>query len=274
MIFVDNLIFGTFPDLPGSQQVVHRTPGISPAVEAELLRFYNDFGDCKSESFESSISVLWIEAKDGDEPLVAVSKVSQMGKDFSGRWGALLRHSAVFRLSDYRKMMFCPAFVSDHLVSSGTAEALRDFDDILLEQHGLAAAFLEQTSSLSFAPLKENLRRLMSGDRLIVYSEINTTDTNRYIRQLASLLPMSFSMSFNWSEFLFRPLENIDLLIAYNGRYEPPSGDSITLSVSGRNSLSNIDLHEEYIDDYISLLEDALARHDVNRLGDLLCDLP
>lgn len=272
-MFIENLIYGTFPNLPGSQQVVHKTSGITPAVEAELLKFYNDFGDCKNEAFKSSASVHWLHAESG-EPLVAISKVTQMGKDFSGRWGALLRHTAVLARSQYREIMFCPGFVTRHLVESGTAEELSAIGSIEVVETGVAEPLLEELAAMPFSDLKENLRRLMTGERLIAYSEINAENTDRYLRRLVSLLPMSFSAELNWSEFLFRPLENFDLLVAYNGRYEPPSGDTIPLTVSGHNSLSNIELQEDYVDDYISLLEEALARHDADRLGDLLCDLP
>ncbi len=90
---LDHLIYGTFPDLPGSQQVVYRSSGITPELESWLIQQYDRFGDCKTEEFRSSLTLQWL--RDGESPAAVLTKITHAGQDFSGRWGALLRHSAI-----------------------------------------------------------------------------------------------------------------------------------------------------------------------------------
>ena len=56
---VDHLIYGTFPDTPGSQHVIYKSEGITPALQNWLIAFYDQFGDCRNESFLKSLSVCW-----------------------------------------------------------------------------------------------------------------------------------------------------------------------------------------------------------------------
>jgi hypothetical protein len=272
-MLLENLIYGTFPDLPGSQHVVHKTSGITPQIEAELLNFYNDFGDCRNEHFAGSLTVHPVKGG-SDEPLTAISKVSQQGKDFSGRWGALLRHSAIVSRRQYQMLLYDPAPLDKLLRSGGTAAELGGIGDLTVASPTDPQLFLAELPQLPFGDLKDNLGRLMSGKRLVLYSEINTAQTNLYLRRLINLLPFSFKCSLSWSEFLFRPSEEIDVALYYSGRYEAPSGPTPPFTDSGDNSFSRLQLHPEFVDDYLALMEAALSERDIARLSELICDLP
>lgn len=271
-MLIDNLIYGTFPDLPGSQQVVHKTAGITSEIEGELLSFFNEFGDCRNEQFRTSITVRHLRST--STPTIAIVRVSQQGSDFSGRWGALLRHAAVLEIEKYRRFFFDPVLIAPALVSSGSSEELRAFGEINVEQPSSADSFLQELIALDFSTFSASLTSLMSGNRLLLYSEINNEISDSCLRRLVNFLPFSFKAELNWSEFMFKPGHEFDLLLAYNGRYEPPGESNLTLTPSGDSSLKQLELHPEYASDYVELLEAALNDKDVGRLADLICDLP
>jgi len=265
---LDHLIYGTFPDLPGSQQVVFKTPGVDADLEHWLLEFYNEFGDCKNEDFVSSLTVRWFRA--GETPLCSLTKVSQFGKDFSGRWGALLRHTAILTQEQFVELRGQLHEVADQLVSSGTSTELSQEREIDLD---LPEAEPDLSSYL--AELQENdyltpLRRLLSGERLVAFGDKNSEYTNRFLANLINLLPLSWRAHFDWSEFAFRPLEDLDLAISYNSRYELPGSGPIDLQTAGTNHFAAAGVEPEQVAEFLTALESALAAGDAETLGRIL----
>ncbi|MCK4857592.1 MAG: hypothetical protein KAT58_06475 [candidate division Zixibacteria bacterium] len=272
-MLLDNLIYGTFPDLPGSQQVVHKTTGISDKLEGWALHFYNDFGDCQNQDFCRSVTVNWYR-EEQSEPLAAITRVSQQGRDFSGRWGALLRHTAFLTENQYRQFFYEPIAIAPLLVSSGSSQELAAYGDLTIDAPESYNDFFQRLLELPIADLKEDLLTLLKGSRLVLYSEINNEYSDAYLHQLVSLLPFSFKREFDWSQFLFRANVGCGLSLVYSGRYEAPTGSKLSLTQSGSNCLAELDLLDGYIEDYLELLGAALEQKDQSRLRELICDMP
>lgn len=266
-----HIIYGTFPDLPGSQQVVYRSEGIAPEIESRLLRFYNEFGDCKNEEFKSAVAVLWVESESG-ERFATITKVTQQGKDFSGRWGALLRHTVVLSEADYRKFMYDPREIATLLKGSGTSEELAASSDLELEPP-TAGSRLAKLNEIDFALYRDHLHSLIAGKRLALYSEINTELTDGYLMTLVSLLPLSCRQYLNWSSFLFASLADFALSLVHSSRYEAPGSTPLQLQVLGESQLAKLDIAAEYADDYVELMETALRENAQSRVEQLVCDL-
>ena len=271
---VDHLIYGTFPDTPGSQHVIYKSAGVTSELQAQLVSYYDQFGDCKNEDFKRSISVC--RSRRSDDELTVVTQVSHHGRDFSGRWGALLRHSAILTLEQYQLFGYRPDDIEKHLVSSGTAEELANSGDLDIET---AAVGPDEVSTLVMGPGTEgesladhlnNLSALLRGQRLVLYAENSTDYSNHYLRALVSLLPASCRKLLNWSEFTFRPSDDLDLALVYSSRYEAPTAGRLAFAAVGENRLKTPALTDEFIDDYLAQLTAALALQDRPRLQSLL----
>jgi hypothetical protein len=185
-----------------------------------------------------------------------------------------LRHAAVLPVGDFRHFFFDPALIAAPLASSGSSEELRAFGEVNLDPPPSADPLLQELLTLEFSAFATNLTELMSGKRLLLYSEINNDTSDSYLRRLVNLLPFSFKTDLDWSEFMFKPGNDFDLLLAYNGRYEAPGAGALKLTPSGENSFKRLELHPEYVTDYVELLGAALTDKDVSRLADLICDSP
>ena len=269
---IDHLIYGTFPDTPGSQHVIYKSEGITPLLQNWLIAFYDRFGDCRNEDFSKSLSVCWYREQPGEEQAV-ITQVSHHGKDFSGRWGALLRHSAILTLEQYGLFGFSPAEITCHLASSGTAEQLTNFGDLDIEPVLSAADGTLPVSvgeGLSFDDYKLNLLALLKGQRLVLYAMSNTDFSNRYLRNLVSLLPRGCRQILNWSEFVFRTSDNLDLALVYSSRHEAPADGRLTFATVGENHIKGLSLPDDYAEDYLFKLSAALAQKDIAGLTSLL----
>ncbi len=265
---LDHLIYGTFPDLPGSQQVVFKTPGVDTEFEQWLLVFYNEFGDCKNEEFVSSLSIRWFRA--GESPLCTLTKVSQFGKDFSGRWGALLRHTAILTQEQFVELRGDLHEVAQQLASSGTSADLSHARDLEVSPSEAAPDLTADLADLRAVDYLTPLRRLLCGERLIAFGDKNSEYTNRFLADLISLLPLSWRAHFDWSEFAFRPLEDLDLAICYNSRYELPGTGPIDFQTAGANHFAAAGLEPERITEFLTALETAVAAGDAEALGRIL----
>ena len=272
---VEHLIYGTFPDTPGSQHVIYKSDGVTPELQNFLINFYDQFGDCKGEEFKRSVSVCR-SCQSPDEELTVVTQVSHHGRDFSGRWGALLRHSAILTLEQYQLLSYRPDDIEKHLVSSGTAEELAHFGDLEIETTtaspdvALAIPMGEGAEGDGLAGYQNSLTALLHGQRLVLYAENNTDYSNRHLRTLVSLLPTSCRKLLNWSEFAFRPSDDLDLALVYSSRYEAPTAGRLAFAAVGENHLNALALTDEFINDYLTQLTAALSQRDWPRLQSLL----
>jgi hypothetical protein len=269
---VKHLIYGTLPDTPGSQHVIYRSDGITPALQTWLIGFYDQFGDCRNESFSQSLSVCWYREQPGEEQ-VAITQVSHHGKDFSGRWGALLRHSAILTAEQYSSFGFNPAIFTDQLVSSGTSEQLANFGDPNINPSlGVTNEIfaIPKGEGLSFDDYKANLLALLRGQRLVLYAENNTDFSDRYMRNLVGLLPRRSRQVLNWSEFVFRTSDNLDLSLVYSSRHEAPAQSRLTFTAVGENHIGELRLPDDFAEDYLARLSTAMAQKDSTSLLSLL----
>ncbi|MFH2055921.1 MAG: hypothetical protein ABIJ61_08185 [bacterium] len=269
---ISHLIYGTFPDLPGSQQIVYKSEGVDSSVENRLLRFYNEFGDCKNEEFKSSLSVLWVTTESGERH-ATITKVTQQGKDFSGRWGALLRHSAVLTEPEFCSLLYDPREIAARLVGSGTSEELAASQDLELDPAPDHAARFRSLTDLDWSAYADNLRKLIAGKRLALYSEINTDLTDNYLVELVSLLPLSCRRCLNWSSFMFAASSEFALSLAHSSRYEAPTSMPLQLQELGESELATLDYADQYAVEYVEMLESALAENATARIEQLICDL-
>jgi hypothetical protein len=269
---IDHLIYGTFPDTPGSQHVIYKSDGITPALQNWLIAFYDQFGDCRNEDFSESLSVCWYREQPGEE-LAVITKVSHQGKDFSGRWGALLRHSAILTPEQYGLFGFSPIQITDHLASSGTAEQLTNFGDLDVEPtlnaaEGIRRVFVEEAFSLD--DYRPNLLALLEGQRLVLYAENNTDYSNRYLRNLMEMLPRGCRQILNWSEFVFRTSDDLDLALVYSSRHEGSADGKLAFAEIGENHIKGLSLPGGYAEDYVARLSEAIAQKDIACLMSLL----
>lgn len=261
---IDHLIYGTFPDTPGSQHVIYKSEGITPVLQNWLIAFYDQFGDCRNEDFSKSLSVCWYRDQLGDKRGV-ITQVSHHGKDFSGRWGALLRHSAILTSEQFGLFGSDPAEITDHLASSGTAEQLTNFGDLNVEPALLAAdetSAISVEEDISFCDYQLNLQALLKGHRMVLYAENNTDFSNRYLRNLVGLLPRKCRQVLNWSEFVFRTSESLDLAIVYSSRHEAPTDGKLTFAEVGENNIRGLNLPDGYAEDYLARLS-AIEKKDI-----------
>jgi hypothetical protein len=265
---LDHLIYGTFPDLPGSQQVVFKSSGISSGLQDWLINFYDGFGDCKNEEFKSSLSVCWFNDAASKSHAV-ITKVSHHGKDFSGRWGALLRHSAILTAEQYQTLGFDPSRVESHLVSSGTSEELANAVDLEVADIASADLRAEHLIALTLGDYRENLAALLRGEQLALYAENNNDISNSYLRNLVSLLPAEYRAILNWSEFVFRTSELYDIALVYSSRYEVPSSTPLRFTAVGENRLKQLSQPERFAEMYLSKLEQAFTEGDASILKSL-----
>ncbi len=259
-MLLDHLIYGTFPDLPGSQQVVYKSDGINSELEQWLIASYDEFGDCRSEEFKSSITVRWDRTQ--TEGICAITRVSQLGKDFSGRWGALLRHSAILSESQYRELLGNVALVARQLVSAGSSEELSQDRELRIE--GTADPFEELSGLLAVSPDTHLpvLARMLAGERLLLYAENNSALSDNYLQTLIRLLPLKWQTHFDWSEFVFRPVDTLDLLIAHNARYETPVALPLGFASDAANHFASAGVAADEVEEFLGSLRTALAGHD------------
>ncbi len=230
-----HLIYGTFPDLPGSQQVVYKSSGISDEVEQWLIQCYERFGDCKNENFQTAVCVHHF--RNSESPVTAVTRISQFGRDFSGRWGALLRNTALLTLEDWTALGGDSSLVAAQLVLTGSADELRQSHELEIDESVATENLLAAVRALDFTRYESDLRRLISGERLTLYSEINTPALDDFVARLILLLPQPLRLQASWSQFAFQALPEFDLLVAHSSRYEAPSGDDFTFQTDGTNEL-------------------------------------
>lgn len=265
---LDHLIYGTFPDLPGSQQVVYKSTGIDAALEQWLIAFYNEFGDCRSEDFKSSLTVRWYGGT--ENPLCTVTKVSQFGHDFSGRWGALLRHTAILTETQFRELGGNIHAVAAQLVNSGTSEELSQERTLEIDPASATAALPKLLADIQLDNYLALLRELLRGNRLILYGDINTEISDRYLRNLTSLIPLAWRPCFDWSEFVFRPTEYLDLFIAFNSRYESPTRAIMPFQPEAPNRFSEAGVEPDRIHEFLAALKTAFGACDLAAAADLL----
>jgi hypothetical protein len=266
---LDHLIYGTFPDTPGSQHVIYKSLGVSPAMETKLVNLYDRFGDCKNEDFKSSISVARFGGNPEEERYV-ITRVSHLGKDFSGRWGALLRHSAILTPEQYQALSYCPQSLESALISSGTAERLADFGDLVIDDPATSPDGRAGLPELLFEDYEANLGAVLSGQRLVLYAENNTGYSNRYVRNLVGLLPLHCRLLLHWSEYVFRTSDDLDLALVHSSRYESPTSGRLSFESIGENHLKELALSIDQIQSYLSGVSTALLDKDASQLALLL----
>jgi hypothetical protein len=121
--------------------------------------------------------------------------------------------------------------------------------------------------------MRGQLEALLSGNRLVLYSEINNELSDKYLQDLTQLVPFSFKRELNWSGFSFAPLKEFALSLSYSSRYEAPTRTPLSLTESGQNSFARLELAPGYVSDYADLLGEAVDRKDYVRLEQLVCDL-
>ncbi len=266
---IDHLIYGTFPDTPGSQHVIYRSDGITEALQVWLINLYDQFGDCKNEEFKSSISVQWYRESPDDEK-AAITKVSHVGRDFSGRWGALLRHSAILFSDQYQSFNYSPHKLESFLISGGTAEQLANFGELEIENPVGDDVWLSELVDIDLDDYRRNLAALLSGQRLVLYADRNTPYSNGYLLRLIRLLPSASRKLINWSEFVFKPSEDLDLSLAYSSRYEAPEAGALEFAAVGENHIKVCCMQANDIDAYLQALASAIENKDVAVLETLL----
>lgn len=265
---IADLIYGTFPDLPGSQQIVHQSDSISDDLKNWLINSYEQFGDCRSEEFRSSTTVMWYRPSN-QSSLACVTRITQQDKDFSGRWGALLRHTAVLTEEQYRQHGCLPVFVASRLVEEGSSQELQQRHDLRIE---LATALKVSmlVTKANFADYRKHLESLLAGNRLVLYADSNPVFLRDYLNTLVALLPLKARLLLNWSQFVFRSWETIDLSVIFNSRYEAPTEGVPEFVADGTNSLTSLELTQEDVSDYLGRLEAALKDHNERELAVLL----
>ncbi|MGB5108024.1 MAG: hypothetical protein WBP29_13880 [Candidatus Zixiibacteriota bacterium] len=252
---LEHLIYGTFPDLPGSQQVVYKSSGISPELESWLIQSYDAFGDCKTEDFRSSLTLQW--CRESEIQLAVLTKVTHAGQDFSGRWGALLRHSAILTQEQLQSLFFDVSPVAAQLVSTGASEELAQSGDLEIEATSSIDILTDKILPLNLAHYNANLKRLLTGKRLVLYADLNTDHLNAYLHNLLSLLPFQFRAVINWSEFVFHSLPELDLSVVHSSRYSAPESDTVEFQSDGENTFNDFKMTAEAADEYISQFSQA-----------------
>src|SRR5690606_14634615 len=108
----------------------------------------------------SSLTVRWFRA--GEIPLCSLTKVSQFGKDFSGRWGALLRHTAILTQEQFVELRGDLYAVAEQLVNSGTSTDLSQERDIEVNPSDAAPDLTMDLAVLRAVDYLTSLRRLLS----------------------------------------------------------------------------------------------------------------
>lgn len=264
---LEHLIYGTFPELPGSQQVVYKSSGIDDELQSWLIQQYDNYGDCKTEDFRSSLTFQWYR-----EGLGVLTKFTHHGKDFSGRWGALLRHSAIISEEQFIALCGCLDSISSQLVESGTPDQLSQSGEFEIADEIDKNELIERLLQINPANYEANLKKLLTGQRLVLYSDLNTENTNAYLQNLLLLTPLRFRCVMNWSELVFRELDELDLSLVFSSRYSAPDAEILEFQSIGDSSLSEIALPDEEADAYIISLSDALTSSDPDALGHLLLD--
>ncbi len=91
--------------------------------------------------------------------------------------------------------------------------------------------------SLNLAHFESNLKRILTGERLVLYADLNTPQLNDYFRNLLLLLPLSTRSLLNWSEFIFHSLPEMDVSIVHSSRYSAPDGDIIDFQSDGESGI-------------------------------------
>ena len=104
----------------------------------------------------------------------------------------------------------------------------------------------------------------------MLYAENNTDFSNRYLRNLVGLLPRGCRQVLNWSEFVFRTSDNLDLALVYSSRHEAPADGRLTFAAVGENHIRELKLPDDYAEDYLVKLSAAIAQKDIAGLTSLL----
>jgi hypothetical protein len=199
---------------------------------------------------------MWYSLDEGDA-LACVTKTSQQAKDFSGRWGALLRHTAVLTQEQYRQFGCMPEQVTNHLIERGDADELKQRADLQLDLPQSITAS-QMAVGGDFSHYCDNLEKLLGGERLVLYADSNNVFLQSYLTRLVAQLPLKARLLLNWSQFLFRAWEEIGLSVVFNSRYETPTEGIPAFVADGMSSLASLELTPDEISDYLRRLGDAL----------------
>lgn len=258
MIKVEHLIYGTFSTSSMAQHVPCQSSGIDNHTKNQIISFCNSWGECRNLKFFSSLNQFYLEPQANEEREVAVIKITHHGQDFAGRKGALLRHALVFKVSDYSLLEFDPFKVGELGIFKTSWSEEEKCDALYIDSLSLSNNELQQIPPSLFHSLKENLSLLLKGFSLLSYRNVNTPNSDLYLKYLYTLIPHYLRNNLVFTTFAFRNNMNYRLGCIYSPDriFEDSLGAGFEKKKhSGALSLSQESIISQYMEQAFSFLE-------------------
>lgn len=269
MIKVEHLVYGTFSTSGMAQHVPSQSPGIDTHTKNQIISFCNSWGECRNLKFFSSLSQFFLDTQENQEPQVAVIKITHHGQDFAGRKGALLRHTLLFKASDYSLLEYNPFRVEQWGKFKTSWSEEEKCDPFFMEPPELSQSELEKIPSSVFASLRESLMILLKGFSLLSYRNVNTPTSDLYLKCLYSLIPHSQRNGLAFTTFAFRNNKSYRLGCIYSPDRIPD--DSLNVEFQKiKPSLSLSPSEENKIRDYIDHVFYFLEQKEFSKVSELI----
>jgi hypothetical protein len=214
------MVYGAFSYSRKGQQVVGKTPGVSPEIEREIVNFCNSWGDCRNFKFRRSLNQFLLQnSSPAGQALIAVVKIINAGKDQIGREGALVRHALILTESDYRNLEFNPYLLESQgaFLTAWTRQS--NCQLIYLSKKSIPPADFSEIPRRFYDELHGYLLAILSGGEIYLYLNNHINTAEDIIYYLMKLLPMDLKKKIAMTTFAFK--KNINYKI---GCYYRASG--------------------------------------------------
>jgi hypothetical protein len=205
LIAIENMFYGALPGRRMGQEVLGKTSGITPEIEAEIVEFCNSWGDCRNLKFRRSLNQFPLEARGSDNKgLIAAVKVVNAGRDSMGREGTLVRHALVLGDDDYRQIEYNPFTLEAQGVFLEAWTQACDCRPIIVDSRVIPPPDFSEIPRSYYQHLKEYLEIILSGGAIFHFANNHLHTAEDVIYYVFKLLPIGFRPQIALTTFAFR----------------------------------------------------------------------
>ncbi len=227
-IIIENMFYGALPDRRMGQEVLGKTPGVTPEMEREIVEFCGSWGDCRNLKFRRSLNQFPLKSKSPEgENLLAVVKVVNAGRDSMGREGTLVRHALILTVDAYERLEFNPFTLEAQGVFLSAQTRQGDCERIALDSRKVPPSDLSEIPRAYYDSLCEYLHAVLSGGEMFIFLSNHLHPAEDIIYHTIKLLPLWLRPRIALTTFAFR--KNLDYRIGCYYRQGNPSPDPLKI---------------------------------------------
>ncbi len=218
---LEQVVYGSFRDLPGGQRIRFKTSGISGAIAASVVARCDNWGEIRSRVFRRALVTLDLPAHitRGAGRLFMIDGVTNLGVDSAGRPGAQMHHILVLTPDEYRLFGADPFLVAEQGVLAeqwdparfGSPAHLRVPD--VLSQHAKVLAGADQLRLVAGLRIAQCL---LDREGCLFWNEQESEDLRLAMRLAWIFLPVPVRMETKLATFAFLNRNNFDMAAIYS----------------------------------------------------------